>query len=343
MVSSLKKRYSTSVLGWNREAVATKDINGYIVPLNLFGLGAPFGKPSLIPYYPLFWSWVFFKLLQTKPNVVHAIDFDTLLPCYIYKLLFGKKLVYDVHDRFSGYVPPNHTTFYNIINSAEELFSRKADVLITVSEKVQSTFRARPKHCEIIMNVSEDYKLENPKSEDGVLTLVYTGLISKDQGLDRILRGISGLTGIQLTLAGRVVDNKLLQQMLELPNVKYNGILKRNESLNLEASSDVMIVLYDLKYRKNQLSSPNKIFEAMMCGIPLITNMEPDIVEKEVQCGIIVDYDNIDQIKQAIVLLRDNNELRIKQGKNGRKAFEEKYNWNNMEQKLYEIYKLIYS
>ena len=338
IASSLQKKYSTSVLGWNREGVSSKDINNYIVRLILFGFRAPFGKPSLVFYYPLFWSWIFFKLLCIKPDVVHAIDFDTLIPCYAYKLIFKKKLVYDVHDRFAGYVPSQYSTLYNVINSAEEFFSKRADVLVTVSEKVQNTFRNRPKDCKIIMNVSEDFRLEEHKSEDGILTLVYTGLIIEDQGLERILQAISDLSGVQLVLAGRVGDGQLLDKMLEVPNVKYKGLLKRIDSLKLEAASDVMVVLYDLRYRKNQLSSPNKVFEAMMCGIPLITNMEQELVGKEVGCGIIVDYDNLDQIKQAIILLRDNEELRRRMGKNGRRAFEEKYNWCGMEKRLYELY-----
>jgi glycosyltransferase involved in cell wall biosynthesis len=102
-----------------------------------------------------------------------------------------------------------------------------------------------------------------------------------------------------------------------------------------------MVVLYDLHYEKNKLSSPNKIFEAMMCGIPLITNLEQELVSEEVGCGIIVDYNNnnnISQIKEAIILFRDNVELRKKMGQNGRKAFLQKYNWARMEEKLYEVY-----
>ena len=219
----------------------------------------------------------------------------------------------------------------------EELLSKRTDVLVTVSEKVQHTFRIRPKNCAVIMNFSEDHKLDKYKSEDDILTLVYTGLICKDQGLERVTDAIKNLESVELVLAGRIVDKELLNKMLTLPNVKYKGLLERSASLKLEKSSDAMVVLYDLQYRKNKLSSPNKIFEAMMCGIPLITNMEQQMVG-EIGCGIIVDYNNTNEIKKAIVLLRDNLELRKKMGQNGRKAFEEKYNWDRMEQKLYEIY-----
>src|SRR5881628_3842595 len=98
IVTSLKKRYETSVFGWNRESISSKEIESYIVDLAMFNIPAPFGRPSIILYYPLYWTWILVKLLKYRPKVIHAIDLDTLIPCSIYKLLLRKKLVYDVHD-----------------------------------------------------------------------------------------------------------------------------------------------------------------------------------------------------------------------------------------------------
>jgi glycosyltransferase involved in cell wall biosynthesis len=338
IVSSLRKRYATSGLGWNREALSSKEIGKYIVDLTQFNVKAPFGRPHLVLYYPCFWTWVLLKLIKYRPRVVHAIDLDTLLPSVIYKLIFRTKLLYEVHDRYAGYVPPNSKKLFSLMNLIEELLAKRADVLVTVSAKVLDTFRRRPKVCAIIMNCSEDYRVDINKSNNANMTLVYTGLIRKDLGLQKITAAIKDLKGVQLVTAGRVADRDLLNEMLKLSNVMYKGHMAPNDSLRLEASSDVMVALYDLQYPKNKLSSPNKVFEAMMCSIPLITNMEQELVGKEVGCGIIVDYDNLDQIKQAIILLRDNVEVRSRMGKNGRRAFEDKYNWNIMEQKLYDIY-----
>jgi hypothetical protein len=55
----------------------------------------------MIFYFPLFWTWVFIKLVIYRPKVVHAFDLDTVLPCYIYKKLFRKKLVFDIVDRYA--------------------------------------------------------------------------------------------------------------------------------------------------------------------------------------------------------------------------------------------------
>ena len=81
----------------------------------------------------------------------------------------------------------------------------------------------------------------------------------------------------------------------------------------------------------------NKTLEAMMCGIPIITNLSSEFVN-EIGFGIIVEYGNIDQIRSAIIRLRDDPELRKRLGDNGRKAFLQKYNWDTMEKKLYDIY-----
>jgi glycosyltransferase involved in cell wall biosynthesis len=132
-------------------------------------------------------------------------------------------------------------------------------------------------------------------------------------------------------------DKEFLGEILRLPNVKFNGTLEPSDALNLEASSDVMIGLYDPDRIWHHLTLPNKHFETMMCGVPLITNVAPELVQT-VDFGIIVEYDNVKQLKEAIVRLKNDPELRIRLGANGRKAFLEKYNWGKMEEKLYEIY-----
>jgi glycosyltransferase involved in cell wall biosynthesis len=335
---SLNKRYSILILGWNREGISSEKIDGFGLDLNLLNLRAPYGKPSLLVYLPIFWTWILLKLLQFRPEVVHACDFDTLLPSYLYKLIVRSKLVFDVFDRYSGLIPLKHKMLHSLINFVEERIAKNADVLITVSEKVLSTFRNKPKRCAIIMNCSEDHAIEKGKKEDRVLKLVYAGAIRRHFGLERITAAIKDLDNVELILAGRIRDKELLDKLLELPNVKYKGLIPVSDALALEANSDVMVVLYNLEYRYNQLSSPNKIFEAMMLGLPVITNMEPRLVNEEIGCGIVVDYNDTEQIKAAVACLRDNFELRRRLGKNGRKAFLEKYNWTNMEYILYKIY-----
>ena len=53
----------------------------------------------------------------------------------------------------------------------------------------------------------------------------------------------------------------------------------------------------------------NKILEAMMCGLPVITNIAQEFIHNT-SCGIVVEYGNVNQVKQAIVSLKENPQLR---------------------------------
>jgi len=74
-----------------------------------------------------------------------------------------------------------------------------------------------------------------------------------------------------------------------------------------------------------------------MFGLPVITNVTPKLI-KETECGVLVDYNNLQEIRSTVIELRDNLELRQKFGSNGRKAFEQKYNWSAVEKELFTIY-----
>ena len=42
----------------------------------------------------------------------------------------------------------------------------------------------------------------------------------------------------------------------------------------------------------------------------------------------------LEKIREAILIIKNNKDLKITLGKNGRKAYDNKYNWNIMEKRL---------
>jgi glycosyltransferase involved in cell wall biosynthesis len=350
IVGSLKKRYSVIALGWDRDGVSEEFTREYVVKLKLFKLKTSFWKPSLVRmltrlflFFPLFWSWVFLNLIIYRPKVVHACDLDVILPCYVYRKIFKRKLVFDIFDRYAiVFIPPSYKTLYSFVNSIEEIMSRKSDVVIVAGgEKIRQTFKKHPKHNVLILNCAEDYyhPVQNGtgSNDKGSITLVYTGGIRRGRGLENLSHISNQLNNVIFVLAGPIMDKDVFDQIRRTDNLRYAGVLQPINALGLEAQSDAIVALYDPRVLWNNITLPNKLFEAMMCGVPVITNIATEVVN-ETQCGMIVDYDNIDQMKEAIVKLRDNPELRKKLGENGREAFLRKYNWSAMEQILYGVY-----
>jgi glycosyltransferase involved in cell wall biosynthesis len=122
--------------------------------------------------------------------------------------------------------------------------------------------------------------------------------------------------------------------------VEYIGFIPYEKVIEGAFRADVLFAFYDPAIRSNKYASPNKLFEAMMCGKPIIVNAETTaakIVDKE-RCGITVPYGDICAIRSAIIRLRDDRKLRVMLGKNGRMAYQRHYDWKLMERRLLELY-----
>ena len=342
ILKSLKKDYSICGIGWNREGLEKKFVDDFFTDLDLFNMKAPFSNKSLVAYFPLFWIWIFVKLIQYNPKIIHAVNLDTVIPCYLYKIIFRKKLVFDVIDRISmSRISPKNVILYSLVNQLEEFYSKHSDILITVTPKLLKTFKRKPSCYDLILNCSENYKNNKIKKQNGMLTLCCAAPVTRQQGLGKITSAIHDLERVELVFAGRVLDKEFLDYILKNPNVKYVGLLEPKDAIALQANSDVIISLYDLKIPNYHFAYSVKTFDAMMLGKPVITNISPELLE-EVRCGIEIDIEDENKLKSAIIRLRDDIEYRESLGKNGRKAFEQKYNWSEMEKKLKKIYESLF-
>ncbi len=71
------------------------------------------------------------------------------------------------------------------------------------------------------------------------------------------------------------------------------------------------------------------LIEAAACGVPLISTrvgIAPELIN-DYDNGILVDR-TVADIRRAVVLLRDNPEMRIHMGKSARRTIEEQWTWD---------------
>lgn len=324
-------------------ACKSYEIMNYRSHIKRFKLRAPYGRVSLIAYYPLFWIWVFGNLLFYKPKIIHACDFDSLIPCYIYRILFSTKLIFDSFDRYAmAFIPPKYRAIYALVNMFEDMLAHKVDALVTVSNERLSTFgKYTPKHTEVISNCPED-KLKMIKRASvshlhDELILVYAGRITQDRGASILCKAVQDLKDVRLILAGRISDDTI-KQLLQNPNISYVGLLPYDEALKLQASADVIPILYDPSVPINRLANPNKLFEAMMLGKPIVSNVKTRLLKKY-NCGIVVRYGDIEELKDSIKFLKEHPQKTFEMGMRGREAFEKYFLWEFQRKKLIELYR----
>lgn len=122
--------------------------------------------------------------------------------------------------------------------------------------------------------------------------------------------------------------------------VIFTGHFNRHEANEIYSNCRVGIIIYQ-PISNHIYSQPNKLFEYMAAGLPIVcSNFElwKEIVEDN-NCGICVDPTNSEDVRKACEYLVEHYEEGEQMGKNGRKAVETKFNWNQESVKLIDLYK----
>ena len=118
-------------------------------------------------------------------------------------------------------------------------------------------------------------------------------------------------------------------------NIKSLGKKNGSELVEQYQNSDVFILT------SNYDNYPNVIFEAMACGLPVIGTrvggISNQVIDKKT--GYLVELNNIEQLKNNILELASNKELREKMGQNGRERVEKEFSWDKSAEQLEKIYK----
>jgi len=101
-----------------------------------------------------------------------------------------------------------------------------------------------------------------------------------------------------------------------------------------------LFATYDPNIPNHKYSAPNKIYEAMSLGKPIIvcknTGIDKLIIENKL--GYAIDYSS-KEFKKTLKNIKSQDLKDI--SKNAKKLYNEKYNWKKMEEVLIDIYKYI--
>lgn len=342
--------YSVRLLIWDRQQNLT-NTDSFEYRVDKFNLKAPYDKLSAVLFLPFWWMYELYYLLKHHADVIHACDLDTLIPAILAKVLRRTKLCYTVYDFYADNLPTRIPAIIRkVVASVEKYGIGYTDALFLVDEARYIQVEGAEIHnLAYIYNTPPDVhnqsspvtKSTGSKTEN--ITIFYAGALHEDRGLKQLITAIDDLPDVELVLAGlgSIIDN--LEQIpgVNKHKIRYLGWLPYEKVIQYTVGADVLFGFYNPAVLNNRYASPNKLFEAMMCGKPIIVNDNSsmaNIVKKE-DCGLVVPYGDVDAIKHAILTLKNDPALCRRLGENGRRAYETKYNWKIMEERLLEIYR----
>lgn len=338
-----KEGYSVDILCWDRSSNHSRKQNIDSINFIYFGFKAPSGKLCLVLYLFIWWAYELYFLLTRDYNVYHACCLDTLIPAIFAKIFKRGILIYDIFDFYAENLPISFPkNIINYISNFERFCIRFADAVIIVDEsRVIQIKGAKIKKLVIIMNcpVDTNYSISDFKNEPFVV--FYGGTLIKTNGLCKLIDSVKHVSGVKLVLAGVGPDEKMIKDLVRNEvNASFLGWINYDEYIKQMLNASAVFSFYDPIIPNNKLANSTKAFEAMMCAKPVIVNRETSLASIIINsnCGVAVPYNNDSALINAISHLQKNPEICKKMGENGRKAFENKYNWSIMEKKLIGLY-----
>jgi len=175
--------------------------------------------------------------------------------------------------------------------------------------------------------------------------VAYVGGIAKIRAIKEIVNAISIVKSnkARLKLAGEFRQKILEQKIREedgWDRVDFLGWQSRGEVAKLLSDVIAGLVLF-YPEPNNIASQPNKLFEYMSAGLPVIASDFPlwrEIIDGA-GCGLLVDPLDVKAIAEAIQWMLEHPDQAEEMGKRGQKAIMEKYNWTIEEEKLLGLYK----
>lgn len=295
-------------------------------------------------------------ILCENPDILHIHELELM---YVVNELRRKlpyiKIIFDVHEDYPG-------SYYDVFASNTNKFLaglskwyvsgrlkkylRLSDAVITVTPSLLKSLQTIYNKGKIAL--VRNYPMIFEKPANGLINcrkrqICYCGQLTENRGIGSLLDNRERINA-EIHLAGPIADRYKREledrfDWMHSDQIRYHGVIAQEQVWELMLSS--MVGICCLKKTNNYFASyPTKIFEYMMAGTPVVCSDFPvwkEIIEGA-DCGVTVDPENEDEMVNAINRLLDDPQIFSRYGINGRKAVEEKYNWNIEAKKLIQVY-----
>lgn len=270
-----------------------------------------------------FWAGTVAEARRWRPDVVHANDANTLVPAMVLERVVGSATVYDSHELWLRRNIRQDRWLAPLVEAVtEHLGIQRAGGVITVSPSIATWLRRRYQLAEepvLVRNIPR-YDGRTPPREGGRLrelaglgaqdkVVAYTGGITTGRGLEETLEALTLLPAdVHLVLLGygdpayiarfeaRAAELGLAQRVHlvgKVPSAQVPATL---------ADADAAVVFVRPVCLSYRYSLPNKLFESIHAGLPVVAADLPDTaaVVREHGVGEVFDASTPAELAEAI-------------------------------------------
>jgi len=288
---------------------------------------------------------------RARPQIVHFHD-PELLPWAMVLRFQGIRVIYDVHEDAPAtvlskdYIP---TLLGGPLATGVRLFERLAragfSAIVAATPAIGRNFG---EDAVLVQNfpLLNELSFATPSPhEQRPPHFAYIGGITAIRSALEIVEAIGLVrhSGARLRMGGTFSTKPLEDTARVLDGwsrVDFHGWIGREDVRDILGRVRAGLVLFH-PMPNHIRAQPNKLFEYMAAGLPVIASDFPlwrEIVEGA-GCGLLVDPQDPQAIAEAMQWVLDNPEEAAEMGRRGRAAVEERYNWEAESDKLIALYR----
>jgi len=298
----------------------------------------------------VFSAWqVYRAALRLKADLYHFHD-PELLPAGFLLKLRGRKVVYDVHEDVAADILDKqwiHAWIRKPLAAAfdaiEKILARRFDAVVTVTDEIAARFH-RSRRVALVRNFPVIALVDGVRPavrQDEKYTVIYSGLITRHRGIVPLLQAMEKLgSSVALVMIGRWEDEALEAECRALPgfvHVRYKGQVPQEASLAEMKAADAGIINF-LPIPNHVTALPNKPFEYMACGLPMIMSGFDAWKKRFDGCALFVDPADATDIASGIRMLAGDAVLSKKLGTRGLELARASYSWEAESKTLTRLY-----
>jgi glycosyltransferase involved in cell wall biosynthesis len=305
--------------------------------------------------------WTLLKRgLSSDADVIHFHDPELIPVGFLIKMIKKVKVIYDIHEHVvydimdKSWIPRYlRSLVKNLYILIEKICLPRFDAIIYTTPIVGERYYKIGRKVVSIENYPQLELFDNSVNVEpvhGIPTMVYLGRVKKERGVKEAIfefrEVVDKLPNARFLIIGDIVpesyDNelkKLVNDMHLEKNVSFLGFVPYDETVNYLKNASCGIVTF-LPERNNMACLPNKLFEYMASGLPVIASnfkLYKDVIENS-ESGLTVEPENVKMLAEAIIYMLKNNDIALNMGLHAQEAFKKKYNWEAEEKKLFNLY-----
>ncbi len=349
-----KNGYDVTVLAWDRdsnyspkeEELILKDSVVKIVRIGIqgqFSGGIKKNLKGLLGFQKFLVQWL--KTHKNEYDIIHAYDFDTGYTALHCAKRFHKKLIYDIPDYYVDSHGMHGSALGKVVKCLEDSVINRADAtIICTEERKEQIAGTHPKRLYVIHN-TPDIEVEQHESnadETMRLKLVYVGVFGRTRFLDKIAETVAGRNDCELHIGGfgAGMESYFEDMASKHDNIFYYGRIPYAQTIALERECDVMCAIYDPSVPNHYYAAPNKFYEALSLGKPLLMAKHTGMasIVEEYGLGEVIDY-NVESLEKALDRLIANQNRKKEIAEKATELYQNRYSWRKMESVIQEIYR----